>query len=483
MLPGKFLIENKLEESNKSKPVINPYTNETVAEVFVPDEKHLDRSINYLLGVFEKYKKIPAYTKSELLYKVSNKISERKERLAVLITTETGKPVKFSRVEIDRAVLTFRLGAQEAIKIHGEVLPLDLLSGSENKVGIVRRFPLGLILGITPWNFPVNLVGHKVSPALASSNVIMIKPSSNSPLCGIEIGKIILEACEELGLDFSPINVLPIGGSEMDKHVTDDRINMISFTGSSDIGWKLKTKSAKQRVSLELGGNAGVILDEDTELKTAVQKLLIGGFSAAGQSCISVQRIYVHEKIFGDFKALFVEEAKKVKFGNPFEDDTIVGPMITEQEAIRAEKWINEAKREGAEILIGGGRNAAMLEPTIIENAPNHINVKCSEVFAPVTTIESFKTFEEAVKEINNSRFGLQAGVFSNNLKNVLYAYNNIQAGGVIINDVSAYRMDSMPYGGTLIHSAHIAVSAARRHHRSRFFFLRFLANYCFGCQ
>lgn len=448
MLPEKFLIENKLEESKKSRPVVNPYSNETVAEVFVPDEKQFSRSVNYLHAVFEKYKILPAYTKAELLSKVSQKISERKERLAELITTETGKPIRFSRVEIDRAVLTFRLGAEEAVRIPGEVLPLDLLKGSENKIGIVRRYPLGLILGITPWNFPINLVAHKVSPALASSNVILLKPSSNSPLCGIEIGKIIFESCGELGLDFCPINVLPLGGADMDKHVSDERIKMISFTGSSDIGWGLKTKSAKQRVSLELGGNAGVIIDEDTDTNTAIPKLLIGGFSAAGQSCISVQRIYIHEKIYENFKTLFTEKAKKIKFGNPFDEDTISGPMITEAEARRAEGWIDEARKSGANILTGGGRNGAVLEPTIIENAPNHVNVKCSEVFAPVMTIEPFKNFEDAVSKINNSRFGLQAGVFTNDMRKILYAYNNIETGGVVIDDVSAYRMDSMPYGG-----------------------------------
>ncbi len=406
-------------------------------------------SVNYLPGAFEKFRQTPAYVKSELLYKVSQKISERKDRLANLITTETGKPIKFSKVEIERAILTFRLGAEEAVRINGEVIPLDLLKGSENKMGIVRRFPIGLILGITPWNFPVNLVAHKVAPALASSNVILLKPSSNSPLCGIEVGKIVLEACEELGLDFCPINVLPLGGAEMDKHVSDERIKMISFTGSSDVGWKMKSKSAKQRVSLELGGNAGVIVDEDADINTAVSKLLIGGFSAAGQSCISVQRIYVHENIYNDFKELLISEAKKIKFGNPFEEDTIVGPMITEQEAKRAEEWIAEAHNTGANVLTGGERNGAVLEPTIIENAPNKANVKCSEVFAPVMTIEPFSKFEDAVSEINNSRFGLQAGVFTNDIKKILYSYNNIHTGGVVINDVSAYRMDSMPYGGT----------------------------------
>lgn len=449
MLPEKFLIENKLEESKKSKSIINPFSGETVAEVFVPDENQFNASVNYLLGTYNKFKNIPVYTKAELLYKVSQKISERKDRLAELITTETGKPIKFSKVEIDRAVLTFRLGAEEASRINGEVLPLDLLKGSEYKLGIVRRFPIGLILGITPWNFPVNLVAHKVSPALASSNVIMIKPSSNSPLSGIEVGKLVLEACEELGLDFCPINVLPVPGTEMDKHISDESFKMISFTGSHDVGWKMKSKTAKQRVSLELGGNAGVIVDEGTDLPTAVPKLLIGGFSAAGQSCISVQRIYVHEKIYNNFKELFVSEAKKVKFGNPFEDDTIVGPMITEQEAERAEKWTDEARKSGAKILLGGGRNGAVLEPTIIEDASNELNVKCNEVFAPVMTIERFSSFEDAVSEINNSRFGLQAGVFTNDMKKILYAYNNIHTGGVIINEVSAYRMDSMPYGGT----------------------------------
>ena len=449
MLPEKFLIENRLEESKKSKPIVNPYSGGTVAEVFVPDDEQYNRSVNYLVEAYNKYKNVPVYIKSELLYKISHKISERKDRLAELITTETGKPIKFSKVEIDRAVLTFRLGAEEASRINGEVLPLDLLKGSENKIGIVRRFPIGLILGITPWNFPINLVAHKVSPALASSNVIMIKPSSNSPLSGIEVGKLVLEACDELGLDFCPINVLPLGGADMDKHIADERIKMISFTGSHDVGWKMKSKTAKQRVSLELGGNAGVIVDEGTDLSEAVPKLLVGGFSAAGQSCISVQRIYVHEKIYSDFKEKFIEEAKKIKFGNPFEEDTIVGPMITGQEAERAEKWIEEARKDGAKILTGGRRSGAVLEPTIIEDASNELNVKCSEVFAPVMTIEKFSNFEEAVSEINNSHYGLQAGVFTNDMKKMLYAYNNIHTGGVIINEVSAYRMDSMPYGGT----------------------------------
>ena len=446
-MPEKFISGKDFSSSDKTKSIANPFSNQTIGEVYLASKKHFDESVNYLTKVFEEYKKLPAYKKQELLYKVSEKIGSRKKELAKLITDETGKPIKFSLIETERAILTFRLGAEECSRMSGEVLPLDLLKGSENKMGVVRRFPLGLILGITPWNFPINLAAHKVSPALASSNVMLIKPSSNSMLCGIELGKIIFEACNELDIPM-PTNVLTLSGSDLDKHISDNRIKMISFTGSSDVGWNIKKKSDRQKVSLELGGNAGVIIINDADVDTAVSKIIIGGFAQAGQSCISVQRVYVHEKIYDDFRSKLINETKKVKFGNPYEEDTIVGPMITEAEAIRAEKWISETKQTGANILTGGSRNGAVLEPTIIENAPDSTNVKCSEVFAPVITIDKFSKFEDAVNEINNSRFGLQAAVFTNNMQNILYAYNNIHTGGVIINEASAYRMDTMPYGG-----------------------------------
>ncbi|MGH2574404.1 MAG: aldehyde dehydrogenase family protein, partial [Ignavibacteria bacterium] len=330
-MPEKFLVENKFTSSDKVKEIINPYSNEAAGEVYVSDGDYFNRSADYLTSVFEKYKSIPTYSKSELLYKISGKISQRKEELAKLITTETGKPIKFSRIEIQRAILTFRLGAEECSRIKGEVLSLDLLKGSENKLGIVRRFPVGLILGITPWNFPINLAAHKVSPALASSNVMLLKPSSNSMMCGIELGKIVLEASEDLGLGFCPVNVLTLSGADIDRYINDERIKMISFTGSAEIGWGIKKKAEKQRVSLELGGNAGVIADEGIDIDNAVSKIIIGGFSAAGQSCISVQRVYVNEKIYDEFRSKLMEEVKKVKFGNPFDEETISGPMITER--------------------------------------------------------------------------------------------------------------------------------------------------------
>lgn len=447
-----FLIKNSFSSSDTIKKAVNPYTNEEIGEYFSANETHFCESADYLTKIQKKYSLLPAYKRVELLYYIEQSVSKKKDELAYLITLETGKPIKFSRIEVERATLTFRLGAEEASRISGEVLNLDLLKGSENKIGIVRRFPVGLILGITPWNFPVNLAAHKISPALASGNTILLKPSSNSMLCGIELGKIIFESCEAVGLDFCPINVLSISGNDLDKHVSDERNKMLSFTGSSDIGWNLKSKAVKQKVSLELGGNAGVIVESDADIESAtggaVAKITLGGFSQAGQSCISVQRVFVNEKIYDDFRNRLIEETKKIKFGNPFDEETICGPMITEDEAIRAEKWIAEAKQSGANILTGGGRNKAVLEPAVIENASDSAKVNCEEVFAPVITIQKYTSFEDAVNKINDSRFGLQAAVFTNDLKKILFAYNNIRTGGVIINEASAYRMDSMPYGG-----------------------------------
>lgn len=447
-MPEKILIGNEFISTSEVRPVINPFTNKTVGEVYIAGEAEFNASAEYLTSIAKDYASLPTYKKQELLYNVSNRVKVQKNELARLITDETGKPIKFSMIEVDRAVFTFRLGAEECSRIYGEVLPLDLLPGSENKTGIVRRFPIGLILGITPWNFPVNLAAHKISPALASGNVIMIKPSSSSMLTAIALGRIVFDACKELGITSIPLNILPISGSKMDTHISDSRIKLISFTGSGDVGWGIKKKSDRQKVSLELGGNAGVIVNYDADIDSVVTKIAIGGFSQAGQSCISVQRVYIHKDIYENFRSKLIVAAKNTKYGDPYDENTITGPMITEDEAIRAEKWVNEAKAAGARVLCGGKRHEAVLEPTLIENAPDTTNVKCAEVFAPIITIEAVNSIEEAVEKVNDSRFGLQAGVFTNEMKAIMYAYYNIHTGGVIINEASAYRMDAMPYGG-----------------------------------
>ncbi|MEO8210962.1 MAG: aldehyde dehydrogenase family protein, partial [bacterium] len=444
----KFFIGNEFVSSDDIVEIKNPYTSEVVKKIYKSGKSHIDISLNYLTAISKKYRDIPTYLKSELLEKISKKISERKNELATLITSETGKPVKFSRIEVDRAVLTFKLGSEETKRIEGEVLNLDLLKGSENVIGIVKRFPLGVILAITPWNFPINLVAHKLAPALASGNVVLLKPASASLTCGIELVKIIKESCDELNLDFCPVNVVTSSGSEIESFISDQRIKMISFTGSSEVGWNLKKKTNRQKISLELGGNAGVIVDESADIKTAVTKIIVGGFGQAGQSCISVQRVFVHEKIYDEFEKLLVEKTKKIKIGNPFEDDTDVSAMITEDDAKKVEAWINDALKSGAKILTGGSRDKAVLMPTIIADTKKDMSVNFKEVFAPLITLTKFDDFKKAVDEVNDSLYGLQAGVFTENIINVFYAFNNLETGGVIINNASNYRMDSMPYGG-----------------------------------
>ena len=444
----KFFIKNEFVSSDEVAEVKNPYTNEVVKRVYRSSKEHINTSLEYLSKIFSQYKDTPVYLKAELLERISKKISEKKEELSVLITLETGKPIKYSRIEVDRAILTFRLGSEETKRINGEVLSLDLLKGSENVTGIVRRFPIGVILAITPWNFPMNLVAHKLSPALASGNVILLKPASASLTCGIELVKIIKESCDELKLEYCPVNVITSSGSDLEEFVSDERVKMISFTGSSDVGWNLKKKVNHQKISLELGGNAGVIVDETADIKTAVSKIIIGGFGQAGQSCISVQRVFVHKNIYKEFEKKLNEETKKIKVGNPFDDDTDVAAMISENDAKKIEGWINDAVEEGAQVLTGNKRNKAVLMPTILAHTNRNMNVNSHEVFAPLITLTEFQDFEKAVDDVNDSLFGLQAGVFTKNIDNAFYAFNNIEAGGVIINNVSTYRMDSMPYGG-----------------------------------
>lgn len=444
----KILVGNEFISTNETKTLFNPYTKKQAGEVYMGNENEFNKSADYLTSISKEYALTPLYKKQELLSRISEAVKIRKNELAKLITDETGKPIKFSLIEIERAIFTFRLGAEESSRIYGEVLPLDLLPGSERKTGIIRRYPVGLVLGITPWNFPVNLAAHKISPALACGNVIMIKPSSSSILTALALGKIVYDESKAIGLNFVPLNILPIAGSKIDKLVSDNRIKHISFTGSSDVGWSLKRKAEKQKVSLELGGNAGVIVNLDADITAAAAKIAVGGFYQAGQSCISVQRVYVHSKVYNEFRAKLIEAAKGTKYGDPYEENTVAGPMITEDEAIRAESWIKEAESAGAKILCGGNRNSAVLEPTVIEDAPDTSKVKCAEVFAPVIAIEQFEKFEDAVAKVNDSRFGLQGGLFTNDMKAIMYAYNNINTGGVIVNEVSAYRMDSMPYGG-----------------------------------
>ena len=448
MIIEKFIIENNFAASDVIAEVRNPFNGEVVTKAYRSDKNHINTSLNYLTGIFPKYRETPVYLRSELLERISDKISEKHEYLSQLITLETGKPIKFSRIETERAVLTFKLGSEEAKRTEGEVISLDLMKGSENATGIIKRFPVGVILAITPWNFPLNLVAHKLSPALASGNVVLLKPASASLCCGIEIVKIVKECCDEMELGYCPVNVITSSGKDTEEFVSDGRVKMVSFTGSAEVGWSLKSKVNRQKISLELGGNAAVIVDETADIENAVSKIITGGFGQAGQSCISVQRVFVHKSIYGEFEKSIIESTGRIKTGDPFKDDTEVAAMITEEDAKKIEGWINEAIEGGSRLLAGGKREKAFLQPSILSNTDKRMNVNSKEVFAPLITLTEFSDFKKAVEEVNDSDFGLQAGVFTKNIHNAFYAFRNIETGGVIINNVSTYRMDSMPYGG-----------------------------------
>ena len=426
------------------REVRNPYDGHVAGEVCQAGASDTGDAIAAATRAFAQTKKLPSYQRAEILSFISRRISERKEEFARMITEETGKPISLSRSEVDRSIFTFSLAAEEARRIEGTVLPLDLNAGSIGRFGMVRRFPLGPVGAITPFNFPLNLVSHKVAPSIAVGNPLVLKPSSSSPLTALLLAKIV----DESSLPKGAFNVICCSGSEASQLYTDERIKLITFTGSPSIGWPIKAQAGKKRVVLELGGNAGVIVEADADLDLALSKILAGGFANAGQSCISVQRIYIHTNIWKEFLPRLVDGAKEITVGDPWKEATVVGPMITEQAAEQVEEWIAEAIAGGARILCGGKRDGAMFEPTILSDATPDMNVSCREVFAPVVTVEEYKTFGDALNRVNDSAFGLQAGVFTRNFQNVFKAYEELEVGGVVVNDVPTYRIDHMPYGG-----------------------------------
>ena len=439
-----FIINGNIVLTSKKYNVKNKSNHQVFATCSLAFENDIDNAIESAHKTFEVTKKLPAYRRKEILSKLASEIIRQKEDLANLISVETGKPIKLSRIEIDRAINTFQFAAEEVDRISGEFLNLDVTAQSENRFGITKRFPIGPVLAITPFNFPINLAAHKIAPAIAAGNTIIFKPATAAMLTGTKLASIVNEVSGIPGL----INSINCSGSMIEKFLNDERIKKISFTGSCEIGWKIKQLASKQKVTLELGGNAGVVVDKDADFDFAIPRLVLGSFVHAGQSCISVQRIFVLKEILETFIQKFVEETSKVKCEDPLDENVIVGPMITENDAKRIEEWVNEAVNEGAKILIGGKRKGEFYKPTVLTNTKPEMKVNALEAFAPIVTIEPVDTFEEGIKQINNSRYGLQAGVFTNNLKNALYAMDNLEVGGVIINDYPTFRVDNMPYGG-----------------------------------
>lgn len=439
-----FFVHGKWVAEGVSAEIISPYDGSVAGTVHRATTTHAEAAIRAAQHAFETTCKMPSYERQRILRAVSDGISENREELATLMALEAGKPIRTARAEVDRAVFTFAVAAEEATRIGGEWLPLDLQPSSTGCGAIVRRFALGPILAITPFNFPLNLVAHKVAPAIAAGCTMVLKPAPKTPLCALRLAEIVQSA----GLPDGALNVLPLTNPDAERLVSDDRLKLLSFTGSAAVGWSLKAKAGKKKVVLELGGNAAVIVHSDADVDDAALKCVRGGFSYAGQSCISVQRIFVQREVEQGFTEKLVAGARQLKTGDPLEESTDVGPMIDEGAARRAEEWIEEALAGGAQLLCGGKRRGALLEPTVLTHTKARMRVSCDEVFAPVVITEPYDDFDEAIRRVNESPYGLQAGVFTSDARLLFRAFEQIEVGGVIANDVSSFRIDHMPYGG-----------------------------------
>lgn len=444
MKDKKFLVGGTWHASTEQLEIKDKYSGEPVANVFRATDAQAEDAIKWAVRAFRETRKLPVYRRVEILSKIVQGLEKRKDEIAETMTRESGKPISFSRIEADRAVFNFTCAMEEAKRIGGEVIPMELLPDASGRYAITQRFPIGPVFGISPFNFPLNLAVHKVAPALAAGNTMILKPPSLCPLSAL----IMAEVIEEAGALPGWVNVIPCSVELGEKFAKDDRIQAITFTGSPSTGFHLKAISGKKRVILELGGNAGIIVHSDANQDFAIKRIIRGGFGQAGQSCIAVQRVYVHKDIFEDFSQKLISETQKLKYGDPMDPETVTGPMISEKEAARAESWVKEAIQGGAKVLTGGERDRSLLQPTIIGNVTPEMKVSCVEVFAPIITLESYDTFENAVRRVDNTNYGLQAGVFTSDIGRIWYAFNNLDVGGVVINDYSSFRVDHMPYGG-----------------------------------
>lgn len=445
MAPAKpFYSGGKWEFSSKWLEVIDPYRQTPIASVCLAQGKQVAAAIDHTLSAFQKTKKLDTFARSEILRQISEGISSRKEEFARTISLEAGKPISDSRGEVGRAIFTFQTASEEAKRIGGEVIPLDLLKGNQKRFGITRRFPLGPILAISPFNFPINLVAHKVAPAIAAGNAILLKPAPQTPLTAL----LLAEVVSKTDLPPGGLNVIPCEVEDIQQAIVDDRIKMLTFTGSGKVGWHLKEICGKKKIVLELGGNAGVIVHDDADLEYALNRSVTGGFTFAGQTCISVQRMLVHQKVYAPFLERFVNKVKELKTGDPLLETTQVGPLIDQNALLRTEKWVREAISGGARCLTGGARNGTLFQPTVLTGTTAEMKVNCEEVFAPVVTVEAYQNFDQALAMINDSAFGLQMGLFTQDIRKIFKAYEECDVGGVLVNDIPTFRLDPMPYGG-----------------------------------
>ena len=440
-----FYLAGEPGRSGQPLDVINPFDNSAVGRTWLAGDAELDRAADAAVSAAPVMRDLPAYERGGILSRISSALSTNRDQVARTLAGEAGKPIRDALIETDRAAMTFQIAAEEARRIHGDVIPMDLAPHGLGRVGIVRRVPIGPVAAISPFNFPLNLTAHKIAPAIAAGNPIVLKPATKTPLSALRLAQFAVEA----GLPPQAISVLPMARATGDRLVTDPRFKLLTFTGSSAVGWDMKARAGKKKVILELGGNAGVIVDESADLPFAVARVVAGGFALAGQSCISVQRIFVHDRVSTEFTARLVDAVNALIPGNPLESATDLGPMIDEGEAERVDSWIKEAVDRGARVLTGGRRlGGSMYAPTVLTDVPADARVCAQEAFAPLVVVDTFADFADAIARVNASDYGLQAGVFTTDLEHAMLAFDRIEAGGVIINDVPTWRIDHMPYGG-----------------------------------
>lgn len=437
-------LNNKAEQPNTDLAVTDKFTGEIAFRVALADAKTIDAGIAGAVAAAEPMAHMAAYERQNVLQHCVDRFKARFDELAYALCVEAGKPIKDAEGEVGRLIDTFRIAAEESVRMTGEVQPLDISPRAKGYQGMWKRVPIGPCSFISPFNFPLNLAAHKIAPAIAVGCPFVMKPASRTPLGAIIMGEILAET------DLPPgaFSILPASRDGADLFTEDDRLKLLSFTGSPDVGWALKAKAGKKKVVLELGGNAAVIIDHDADLADALERVTFGAFYQSGQSCIGVQRIIIHEKVYDEFRDMLVAKAKTLVAGNPHDRNTFIGPMIDVKEAARLDGWIQEAVASGATLLCGGDRHGAMLQATLLENVGRDTKAYREEAFGPLALISKFSDFDAALDEVNDSKFGLQAGVFTRDLFKALDAWDRLDVGGVVINDVPSYRVDNMPYGG-----------------------------------
>ncbi len=421
-----------------------PYDGEPVAKVHRAGPDDLEQATQPAVSSFATTRKIAAHQRATILRKVAEAIAAGQEELARTIALEAGKPIKLARLEVSRAVDVFAVASEEASRFRDELLHLDALPGGERREAMVKRFPVGPVAAITPFNFPLLLSAHKVAPAIAAGCPLVHKPASQTPISALKLAEIVL-GC---GWPVDAFSVLPLSSADAAPLAEDDRFKLLTFTGSPTVGWDLKKRSGAKKVTLELGGNAGVIVHSDADLAYAAERCSAGGYSYAGQSCISVQRIFVHQDVYDRFLAEFVPRVRALKVGHPLDETADLASLITESDAKRVGEWLDEARSAGAECLTGGSFERGVMQPTVVAKAGPELRINRNEVFAPLVTVQPYADFNEALSAVNDSKYGLQAGLFTNDVKRIFHAYDQLEVGGLMVNEIPTWRIDSMPYGG-----------------------------------